>query len=83
MMISYFATYILLTLLFCSMSFITGIIISHRNVGPLYAFEKYLDYLLKGDREDKEKKLILRASDNFKQLEAVAEKLRAHFERHD
>lgn len=75
LMLSYFLTYLALTLLFCAMSFITGIIISHRSSGPLYAFEQYLDNLMKG----RDRKLILRDSDNYKHLEKVADKLRVHF----
>ena len=75
LMLSYFLTYLILTLLFCVMSFITGIIISHRSSGPLYAFEQYLDKLMKG----RDQKLVLRDSDNYKHLEQVADKLRVHF----
>ena len=75
LMLSYFLTYFILTLLFCSMSFITGIVISHRSSGPLYAFEQYLDNLMKG----RDRKLVLRDSDNYKHLEQVADKLRVHF----
>ncbi|MBA2404558.1 MAG: signal peptidase II [Bdellovibrionales bacterium] len=75
LVVSYFLTYFILTLLFCAMSFIIGLIISHRSSGPLYAFEQYLDNLMKG----RDKKLTLRDSDNYKHLEKVADKLRVHF----
>lgn len=75
LMLSYLLTYLILTLLFCAMSFITGIMISHRSSGPLYAFEQYLDNLMKG----RDLKLVLRDSDNYKHLEKVADKLRVHF----
>jgi signal peptidase II len=75
LMLSYSLTYLVLTLLFCVMAFISGIIISHRSSGPLYAFEQYLDNLMKG----RDKKLVLRDSDNYKHLEKVADKLRVHF----
>lgn len=75
LMLSYFLTYLILTLLFCAMSFLTGIILSHRSSGALYAFEQYLDHLMKG----RDKKLTLRDSDNYKHLEKVADKLRVHF----
>ena len=74
-MLSYFLTYFILSLLFCAMSFFTGIIISHRSSGPLYAFEQYLDSLMKG----RDRKLVFRESDNYKHLEKVADKLRVHF----
>lgn len=75
LMLSYFLTYLILTLLFCAMSFLTGIILSHRSSGALYAFEQYLDHLMKG----RDQKLTLRDSDNYKHLEKVADKLRVHF----
>ena len=75
LMLSYFLTYLILTMLFCAMSFLTGIILSHRSSGALYAFEQYLDHLMKG----RDKKLTLRDSDNYKHLEKVADKLRVHF----
>lgn len=75
LMLSYFYTYLILTLLFCAMSFLTGIIISHRSAGPLYAFEQYLDHLMEG----RDRKLNLRDKDHYKHLEQVADKLRVHF----
>lgn len=75
LMISFSLTYFMLTLLFCIMSFITGIIISHRSSGPLYAFEQYCDDLMKG----RDRKLKLRDNDHYKHLENVADKLRVHF----
>ena len=75
LMLSYFLTYLTLTLLFSAMSFITGIIISHRSSGPLYAFEQYLENLMKG----RDRKLVLRETDHYKHLEKVADKLRVHF----
>lgn len=75
LMLSYFLAYLILTLLFCSMSFLTGIILSHRSSGAIYAFEKYLDHLMEGG----DRKFTLRDSDNHKHLEKAADKLRAHF----
>ena len=54
--------------------FLLGLIISHRSSGPLYAFEHYVDNLLKG--EDYE--LNLREGDNYKHLVELARKLRKH-----
>lgn len=79
LMLSYFLTYLILTLLFCAMSFITGIIVSHRSSGPLYAFEQYLDHLMDG----RDRKLSLRDNDHYKHLEKVADKLRVHFTSED
>ena len=75
LMLSYFLTYFTLTMLFCALSFLTGIVLSHRSSGALYAFEQYIDHLMKG----RDKKLTLRDSDNYKHLEKVADKLRVHF----
>lgn len=75
LMLSFTLTYLMLTLLFCAMSFITGIIVGHRSSGALYAFEQYCEDLLKGE----DRKLKLRASDHYKHLEKVADKLRVHF----
>jgi signal peptidase II len=74
LMLSFALTYFMLTLLFCIMSFITGIIISHRSSGALYAFEKYCDELMNGH----DRKLKLRDNDHYKHLEKVADKLRVH-----
>lgn len=75
LMLSFFVTYSILTMLFCSMSFVAGIIISHRTSGPLYAFEKYLNDLMEG----RDRKLKFRDNDHYKHLEKVADKLRVHF----
>lgn len=71
--ISYFA----IMLLFALVSFISGLVLSQRTAGPLYAFEKYVEDLLNG--EDRE--LKLREGDNFKHLENVAANLRNHLKK--
>lgn len=71
--ISYFA----IMLLFALVSFISGLALSQRTAGPLYAFEKYVEDLLNG--EDRE--LKLREGDNFKHLENVAANLRNHLKK--
>ena len=77
--LSFFITYLALTLLFCVISFLTGIVVGHRSAGPLYAFEKYLDQLMQG----RDRKLNLRETDNYKHLEKLADKLRVHFSSDD
>jgi signal peptidase II len=72
LMLTYFLTYALITLLFCSMAFLAGIIISHKSVGPLFALENYVDDLIEG----KDRKLTFREGDNYKDLELVADRLR-------
>lgn len=66
--------YLLLALLFCSSTFLIGVIISHKSAGPLYAFEMYVERLLEG----KDETLILRDGDNYRHLEDVAKKLHHH-----
>lgn len=74
LMLTYFMTYAMITLLFCSMAFLAGIVISHKSAGPLYAFESYVDDLIEG----KDRKLTFREGDNYKDLELVADRLRDH-----
>lgn len=74
---SYFITYCILTLLFCTMAFIAGIMISHKTSGPLYAFDMFVNDLIGG----RDRKFTLRDGDSYKDLEKVAEKLRVHFMR--
>lgn len=71
--ISYFA----IMILFAFVAFISGLVLSQRTAGPLYAFEKYVEDLLNG--EDRE--LKLREGDNFKHLENVALNLRNHLKK--
>jgi signal peptidase II len=72
LMLTYFMTYAMITLLFCSMAFVAGIVISHKSAGPLFAFESYVDDLIEG----KDRKLTFREGDNYKDLEMVADRLR-------
>ncbi|WPU63379.1 signal peptidase II [Peredibacter starrii] len=78
LMLTYFLTYILITLLFCSMAFLAGIVISHKSAGPLYAFELYVDDLIEG----KDRKLTFRDGDNYRDLEQVADRLRDYINKH-
>ncbi len=71
-MIPFIGTYIVITLSFCLLLILVGRILSHRTAGPIYAFQKYIFGLLKG--EDRQFKL--RTSDDFKQLEALAKKIK-------
>ena len=71
-LIPFFQTYLIMTFVFLIGLFVLGRILSHRIAGPIYAFEKYLEDLVDG----KERDLKLRAGDEFKHLEEVAEKLR-------
>lgn len=64
-------TYFFIAFGFCAILFTIGKIISHRIAGPLYAFERFLDLALQG----KAGKFKLRAGDEFKHLEELAEKV--------
>lgn len=76
-MITFFITYTVMTLFFCLLTFVAGIVFSHRSAGPLYAFEVYVNDLIDG----KDRKLVLRDGDNYRDLEVVAEKLREHLQK--
>lgn len=76
---SFAVSYICLTLAFTVLVFIAGLVISHKSSGPLYAFELYVEDLLKGER----RKLVLRDGDNYKHLEQVADQLEEHFKKED
>lgn len=70
-------TYSSLTFLLCLIAFIAGVLISHKSSGPVYAFELYVSDLMKG----KDRKLKLREGDNYRHLEELADRLRAHFKK--
>ncbi|MBT4761770.1 MAG: signal peptidase II [Bdellovibrionaceae bacterium] len=55
--------------------FLIGRVLSHRTAGPLYAFELFLDSLLRGE----DKVLRLRTGDEFHHLQEIAERMRNHF----
>lgn len=73
--IGFAISYLAITLFFTTISFFAGLILSQRTAGPLYAFEKYVEDLLKGEKRD----LKLREGDNYKHLEKVADDLKNHF----
>ena len=62
---------VLISLSFVGTLFFVGLIQSHRIIGPLYAFERFLDDVFKG----KSRQLKLRAGDEFRHLETLAEEL--------
>jgi signal peptidase II len=73
--IGFAISYLAITLFFTTISFFAGLILSQRTAGPLYAFEKYVEDLLKGDKRD----LKLREGDNYRHLEKIAGDLKNHF----
>jgi signal peptidase II len=74
--IGFGVSFLAITFFFNILSFIAGIVLSKRTAGPLYAFEKYVEALLAGER----KELKLREGDNYKHLEEVAANLRNHLD---
>jgi signal peptidase II len=67
----------ILVLAFSVSLFAVAKFISHRIAGPIYAFERFLDAALDGKGLDEEKRALqLRAGDDFKHLESLAEKIR-------
>lgn len=74
--IAFGVSFLALTICFNILSFFAGIILSQRTAGPLYAFEKYVEALLAGDKKD----LKLREGDNYRHLEEVAANLKKHLD---
>lgn len=75
--IAFALSYSALSAFFVIVAFLSGLILSQKTAGPLYAFEKYVEDLLAG--EDRE--LKLREGDNFRHLEEVAMSLRNHLKK--
>lgn len=68
----------ILVLAFSIVLFSVAKFISHRIAGPVYAFERFLSAALDGKGLEEEKKALqLRAGDDFKHLEKLAEKIKA------
>jgi signal peptidase II len=64
-------TYFAISFIFCFFLAIIGRKISHRNAGPIYAFDKYVTDLLDG----RNRRFKLRSGDEFKELEALGAKI--------
>ena len=74
-LLPFLITFAVITIGFLLGLLIVGRMLSHRVAGPIYAFEKFLEDLLKG----KNRKLKLRAGDEFQHLEELADELQEHF----
>ena len=70
--VPFLITFSIISLAFTISLLIIGRILSHRTAGPMHAFEKYLEDILKG----KDRSLKLRIGDEFSHLEELAEKLK-------
>lgn len=75
---AFLISFSILVLAFSVSLFAVAKFISHRIAGPVYAFERFISAALEGKGLEEEKKALqLRAGDDFKHLEALAEKIRA------
>jgi signal peptidase II len=70
-------TFCLIFLTFALILFALGKYLSHRIAGPIYAFEKALKDILDGNTD---KRLRLRAADEFKHLEELTNQVREKIE---
>lgn len=73
-LIPYTLTFIVITIGFSAGLFTIGKIISHKIAGPIYAFEKFMTDAMDG----KNRPFKLRSKDEFKHLEALAERIQKH-----
>lgn len=71
-LVPFLEIYALISVGFVIVLFLIGRLLSHRTAGPLYAFQLFLEDVLNG----KDRSLRLRAGDEFKHLEELAEKVR-------
>jgi signal peptidase II len=70
-LIPFIITFLIISSMFTGILFYTGLLISHRAAGPLYAFERFLEDLFSG----KSRKLKLRTGDEFQHLQKLADEL--------
>ncbi len=70
-LIPYIFTYLAISFTFCCFLVIIGRKLSHRNAGPIYAFDKYVNDLIDG----RNRRFKLRSGDEFRQLEKLGAKL--------
>jgi signal peptidase II len=76
-MIGFGLSYIAISLFCISISFLSGLLISQRMAGPIYAFEKFINGMINGE----ERTLKLRETDSFKNLETIAKNITEHIKR--
>lgn len=65
-------SYIFLTLFIASIGFFTGLLLSHKTAGPIFAFIKHVNLSLAGHQS---RELKLREGDDFLILEEMAKKI--------
>jgi signal peptidase II len=78
-LIPYIFTYLAISSIFCIFLIIIGRRISHRNAGPVYAFDRYVNDLMDG----RNRKFKLRSGDEFRQLEKLGLKLATFLKEHN
>lgn len=70
-LVPFVLTFLLVSLGFAVILFLTGRVLSQRIAGPLYAFERFLDDLAAG----RPRRLRLRTGDEFRHLEELSERI--------
>lgn len=76
-LIPFVITFSIIGIVFSVVLFTVGRLISHRIAGPLYAFERFLDEALDGKNlTQSQQALKLRAGDEFRHLEDLADQIR-------
>lgn len=76
-LVPFVITFMIISVAFCAILFAVGRLISHRIAGPLYAFERFLNEALEGKADAN---LKLRAGDEFKHLEELAEEINSRLQ---
>ena len=71
----YLITFSIISVSFFVFLLIIGLHLSHRIVGPIYAFERFVDRALSGEKQDAFK---LRRGDELHQLESLAHRIIKH-----
>lgn len=69
---SFVVTFLLVSVLFCLVLFIVGLVFSSRLVGPLYAFERFMEDFIRGKSAAP---LDLRLGDEFRELKTLSERV--------
>jgi len=77
--LAFLYSFISIGIFFTLLVFGAGLFLSQKTSGPLFAFEKFVEDLLAGQRRT----LKLREGDNFRHFEEVAQKLLDYFKSND
>ena len=74
-LVTFLIIYVIISIIFMVILFFSGIAISHRVAGPVYALQKFLEDLMSGHVRS----LKFRVSDEFTHLEGIANKFADKF----